>query len=633
MKLLLIHSSKIDYKVTKPIKGISEEIGDSKGDAMEECLVAFTSVESEDPKFTEQVVAEAVGSIKEMARTVNTDRVMLYPYAHLSSDLAKGSEAVSILRKLESTLKEADLTVKRSPFGWYKAFDLNCKGHPLSELSKEIRPYEGGGKKKVEESRALQSEKEARSEWFVLDLKGELHPVKVENDDVAGFDFKGHDNLKKFLQYEIHKSRAVTEEPPHVRSMRALELADYEPGSDPGNMRYYPKGRLVKSLLERFVTRKVKEYGGMEIESPIMYDIEHPSLKSYLHRFPARQYTIETPDKKVFLRFAACFGQFLMAHDATISYRNLPLRLYELTRYSFRVEQRGELAGLRRLRAFTMPDCHALCADLEQAKSEMMTRFELARVILRETGFSVPADLEMAIRVTKDFYEENRSFVQNMAKEHGAPIVIEMWRERFFYFLLKYEFNFVDAMGKASAMTTDQIDVENGERYGIQYADPDGNMKHPYILHLSPSGAIERNIYALLEKAHFASMRGEPATLPYWLCPTQVRLVPVSEDYIHHCLEIAARLEGVRVDIEDTDRTVGRKIRDAEKEWIPYIVVVGEKEAKTGILTVRKREVGKPQVEISIEDLHTELRERQGDMTWDTLGMPMMVSKRPKFVG
>lgn len=631
MKILLIHSDRMSYNVTKPIKNLAEEAESTKEGEMEECLVVFSTVESKDRKFMDDVVAETVTQIIQTAESVGTTRVMLYPYAHLSSDLAKGNDAVEIMKKLEEALGETGLEVKRSPFGWYKAFQISCKGHPLSELSREIRPWEK--KVKADESKALESEKNLRSEWFVLDLEGNLHPVREENGKIKGYDFQGNVNLKKFLQYEISKSRAVTEEPPHVKSMRALELADYEPGSDPGNMRFYPKGRLVKSLLERHVTGKIKDYGGMEIESPIMYDFEHPSLKSYLNRFPARQYTIDTPDKRVFLRFAACFGQFLMAHDATISYRQMPLRLYELTRYSFRVEQRGELAGLRRLRAFTMPDCHALCDGMDQAKEEMMVRFNLAKEILSETGFTMPKDLQMAVRVTKDFYDENTEFVNNMAVEYDQPIVVEMWKDRFFYFLLKYEFNFIDALGKASALTTDQIDVENGSRYDITYTDKEGNQKNPYILHLSPSGAIERIIYALLEHAHIKSMTGEPASLPYWLSPTQLRLIPVSENHMDICRDITEKMEGVRVDIEDTDRTVGRKIRDSEKEWIPYIAVIGDKEAESGKLTVRKREKGKPQVSLSVEELLLEMKERQGGKPWDTLGMPLLVSMRPKFVG
>ena len=109
--------------------------------------------------------------------------------------------------------------------------------------------------------------------------------------------------------------------------MKRLEIADYEPGSDPGNIRWYPKGRMIKSLLEQYVTARVAAYGGMEVETPIMYDFNHPSLKSYLNRFPARQYMLKSEDKELFLRFAACFGQFLMAHDAQISYKQLPIKL------------------------------------------------------------------------------------------------------------------------------------------------------------------------------------------------------------------------------------------------------------------------------------------------------------------
>ncbi len=630
MKLLLIHSDRMEYRVTKAIKNIAEEAG-SGSDSMEDCLVVFCTVEKNDIKFRDQVVSGCLKEIENIATTLKAERVMLYPYAHLSSDLGAPDDAKEIMKDLEVAVSGSGLETRRSPFGWYKSFDLNCKGHPLSELSKEIRPWTE--KKKAQESKALDSEKKARSNWYILDLEGELHPVSVENNKVKGFDFKGDGYLKKFLEYEISKSRTAKGEPPHVKYMRSLEIADYEPGSDPGNMRFYPKGRFIKSLLEQYVTSEVKAYGGMEIESPIMYDFEHPSLKSYLDRFPARQYTIDTPDKRVFLRFAACFGQFLMAHDATFSYKQMPLRLYELTRYSFRVEQRGELTGLRRLRSFTMPDCHALCADMDGAKAEMMVRFDLSRKLLARMGFSIPEELQMAVRVTKDFYENNTEFVVNMAREYGKPIVVEMWNDQFFYFVLKYEWNFVDSQGKASALNTDQIDVENGERYGITFTDKDGENRHPLILHLSPSGAIERNIYALLEKAYLESMKGLPPTLPFWLSPTQLRLIPVSDEQLDLCRELAMKLGDFRVDIDDTDRTVGRRIRDSEKEWIPFTAVIGNSEAESGSLTVRIRNREKAQKEMTVEDLLEEMGKLQGTMQRSPLPLPHLVSARPKFVG
>ena len=267
----------------------------------------------------------------------------------------------------------------------------------------------------------------------------------------------------------------------------------------------------------RSMSRELRaEYGGMEVETPIMYNLEHPTLANYLNRFPARQYTIESDDDHYFLRFAACFGQFLMGKDAVISYKNLPMKIYELTRYSFRREQKGELTGLRRLRSFTMPDVHAFCRDLDQAKEEFIARFNFSADVLEGIGIH-NSDYELGVRVTEDFWITNKDFVENLVKIHGKPVLVEMWRERFFYFILKWERNFVDNLDKASALSTDQIDVENGERYDIKFMEEDGTQKHPLILHCSPSGAIERDIYALLEKAAFDMKVGKRPSLPLWL--------------------------------------------------------------------------------------------------------------------
>jgi threonyl-tRNA synthetase len=298
-----------------------------------------------------------------------------------------------------------------------------------------------------------------------------------------------------------------------------------------------------------------------------MYDYNHPSLADYLNRFPARQYLLKTEDKELFLRFAACFGQFLMMHDAQFSYKQMPLKLYELTRYSFRREKSGEVCGLRRLRAFTMPDCHAFCTDLEQAKTEFKTRFDLSMSVLNEIGL-LKDDFEVAIRFTKDFYEENREFVEELAKNFGKPLLAEVWAERFFYFRLKWDANFVDNQDKAAALSTDQIDVENAKRYEITYVDEKGEKQLPLILHCSPSGAIERCIYALLEKAYREQQKGKSPMLPLWLSPTQVRLIPISDQFLGKVEEIAEEMEAncIRVDVEDRALTLQKRVREAETD-------------------------------------------------------------------
>ena len=411
--------------------------------------------------------------------------------------------------------------------------------------------------------------------------------------------------------------------------MKKLAIADYEPASDHGNMRYFPNGRLIKGLLEQYVTNKVKDYGGYEVETPIMYDSHHPSMESYFNRFPARQYNIDADGKKLFLRFAACFGQFLMAHDFQMSYKNLPYRLYELTRYSFRREQSGELVGLRRLRAFTMPDCHAFCKDIPQAIDEFRKRFDLSRDILSNVGIEHD-DYEMAIRFTEDFYNENKELILDMVKKIDKPVLVEMWKERFFYFVLKWEFNFVDNLGKASALSTDQIDVENGKRYGIEFVDENNTTMNPIILHNSPSGAIERVMYALLEKCAKDAKEGRKPMFPLWLAPTQVRIIPLKDDFLEFSQQLSDKLtaQNIRVDIDDRNESIGKRIRESEKEWIRYVLVIGEKEVGSVNLSVRDRTQSDVK-EISLNNFVEEIAKQNLDKPHSTLNLPPLLSKRP----
>jgi len=612
MRVLFIHADYIEFEAKSKAMKAAEEI-ERKRERYEECLVAFISVEEGDSSLLHKVVDE----IEDVAKKVNAERIVLYPYAHLSSKLAGPSEAMDVLRNLEEEMEKRGYEVHRAPFGWYKSFVISCKGHPLSELSKEIKSEE-----KEEESEALKAEKRT-TYWYIMDTDGNLHSVEE-------FDYRDYPNLKKFADYEISGSRAAKEIPPHVKLMQSLEIADYEPGSDSGNMRYYPKGKLIKALIEEYVESRVLDYGAMQVETPIMYDYEHPSLKSYLNRFPARQYIVLSGRDKYFLRFAACFGQFLMMHDATISYKNLPLKIYELAKYSFRREQKGELSGLRRLRAFTMPDMHTLARDLREAMEEFKKQYEMAIEVLRDFGLSL-GDYEVAIRFTRDFYEENKEFIKELVRLVDRPVLIQMWDERFFYFVLKFEFNFVDSLNKAAALSTVQIDVENAERYGITYYDENGEEKYPYILHCSPSGAVERIIYAMLEKADMDAKKGKKPMLPVWLSPTQIRIIPVRDEFTGCAIQEMDYFakEGFRVDVDDRDLTVSRKIRDAEKEWIPYIVVMGEKEKERDILTVRIR--GDGVKEMKREELLEILRNETEGKPKRRLPLPPLLSERPRF--
>jgi len=633
MRMLLIHSKFIKYRPTRKALKYIKDV-DKKEVKIENVLVVFTCAESRDEKHLKEIVRKSIKEIKYQFEEVKAKNIVIYPYAHLSSDLASPYLADRALKEMEKEAKKENLPLHVSPFGWYKEFSLHCMGHPLAESFKEIV----AGKKAEEEevSKALEAEKKLKSSWYVLTPKGDLIPLTIKNRELISeknFDWKKYENLRKFAKYEMAKSRKVKGQPPHVELMRKLELADYESASDPGNMRYYPRGELMRSLIQDWTDSNVVDAGAMKVETPIMYDLEHPVMVKYLNRFPARQYIVESFKKKLFLRFSACFGQFIMAHDAVISYKNLPLWLYEPAKYAFRLEKRGELVGLRRLRSFIMPDCHAFCSDVPQAMEEMKKRFELALKVKKGFGFDIPEDFELGIRVVKDFWDKNKDFVISLVKSYGKPALIEMWNKRFFYFIMKYELNFIDNLDKASALATDQIDVENGENYGIYFVDKDDKRKPVIILHQSPSGAICRVMYALLEKAAKEIKNGKNPILPLWLSPTQARIIPVSDKYIKQAEELMSKMEKekIRVDFDDRNKSVEKKIRDAEIDWIPYSIVIGKREIKSGLLPVRIRETGKLK-KMKLEEFVKMVKKQTNGKPFRKLTLPKHLTKRPKFV-
>ena len=643
MRLLLIHSDFIEYEATKKaLKSAPDLTEEQRKGRMEEALCAFVTVESADEADLASSVRKAAKEIREVAGQVGTKRVMIYPYAHLSDDLAKPSVGEKALPMLEQDL--AGLEVRRSPFGWYKAFTISCKGHPLSELSRHVLPGgEAGGAAEARpeyETEALKAEKSLRSSWYVLTPEGDLVPA----DD---FDFAGQDGLRRFYEYEAKGSRQASKQPEHIQIMQDLELVDYEPGSDTGNMRWFPKGQMIKRLLEDKVDRLCRAAGALQIETPIMYDVHHPALNKYLQKFPARQYRVQSEGREFFLRFAACFGMYLTMGRSTLSYKHLPARIYELTHYSFRREQSGETSGIKRLRCFTMPDMHTLVADLEQAREEFKHQFDLSKGWMD----SIEVPYETAVRFVRGFYEENQDFATSLARTVGKPLLVEMWEEQSFYFVMKFEFNVHDTVNKAFALSTVQIDTQNPKHFDITYTAADGQQKTPLLLHASLSGAIDRCLAAILETEAMKREKGEKPALPFWLAPAHVRFIPVNDDLVDECLELAAAVNdaGGRADVDDSHGGMGKKIRNAEKDWVPLIVVVGEKERQSGVYAVRLRKAGYLAKAGLAEDEDEGQTKSGFSMQWPALlqlveanlgnepraplPMPVRLSQRPIFRG
>ncbi|MEM2869777.1 MAG: threonine--tRNA ligase [Thermoplasmata archaeon] len=614
MRLLFIHADYMRYETRERATKAAEELPDGKrSGGMEEALVVFATVEERDGVNPEGTARAAASGIIEVLAQVGADRVLLYPYAHLSSSLAEPETAKSVLAGIEAALRERGVEVHRSPFGWYKAFQLSCKGHPLSELSKEIE---------AEEQKLTREEvvKGIKSEFLILTPDGAEHRLDMENAD-RDPELAKHPSLRSFILTEEAKARKL-EEPPSVKAMQRLELVDYEDASDSGHFKLYPKGHLIFHLLEEWARRLALErLGAMQIDTPIMYDWTLPDIQAQAKSFHERHYVIKTDEKRQFvLRFAGDFGLFRMMARATLSHRHLPVKVYEFSK-SFRLEQRGELTGLKRLRAFHMPDIHFFTKDLDQGWDVFFELFSAYTDYHRAIG----AEYAIAFRIVREFYDRYRDRLVGLLRYAGMPALIELLSQRKHYWVVKYESQGIDAQGGAVQLNTVQLDVEDGERYGIFYTDADGSKKPCIIGHCSV-GSIERWIYIMLENA----LKMEKPALPFWLAPTQVRLIPVGPEFIADCEALASRLRA-RVDIDDREEKVGRKIRDAEREWVNMIIVVGEKERASGMYPVRMRS-GEVR-ELSFDELTAEIARLQADYPYDGLPLPLHMSKRLTFRG
>ena len=632
LKLLSIHSNGFSYEVKQKATKDAEEIEYEQYETSERVLVIFISVENSDEKNPEMAVRQASEKIHELADELGESNIVIYPYAHLSSQLASPGTAKQILKRLSELLSEKEYTVVRSPFGWYKAFNVNCIGHPRAET---LRAIDITQKEKEE----IVVEEHPPSDFYILTPDNQFIKVEIKVDGESKnlktsipFNFKEHENLRDFLLYELAKEREEKSKPPHIALMKRHELADYEPGADPGNMRWYAKGTTLRHIIEEHVYNKVvNEFGALPLDTPIMYDLENPVLRQQVSRFPARQYRVHSGDKELFLRYASDFGQFFLLADTTLSYKNLPLRIYELAP-SFRREKRGEVVALRRLRAFTMPDLHACAADIPSVLQEFEEQYFLAASLMDDFDF----DYEAAFRMSKEFFEEHRDWLVTLiAQALKKPALIELFPDKYFYWILKFEFNFVDFVKKVAALSTVQIDVESAKRYDITYVNEKGEKVYPIITHSSPSGAVERIVYAMLEGAAIDSKKGKTPMFPLWLAPTQVRIISISDRQVSYCEELMHKVERehIRVDLDDRDETLSKKIRQAEREWIPYILVIGDNEIENQTVSVRTRADGKTRKDIALDTVIQEIASLIKGKVFVPLSPSLKrLSRRPTFV-
>jgi len=364
-----------------------------------------------------------------------------------------------------------------------------------------------------------------------------------------------------------------------------------------------------------------------------MYRLSQKDIAEQAAKFLEKDYRIKlSKDKELILRFAGDFGLFSTMKNTQMSKRQLPVRVFELSP-SFRLEKRGETVGLRRLRAFTMPDIHCFCADYEQGKEEFARITKHYDRLIEGLGIQYV----LVFRVVEEYYEQTKDLLVGLAKDLKKPILIELLPEMSHYWNVKNEFQFVDAVEGSGQLSTVQLDVSDAERYGITYVNEAGDEVGCIIVHTSIS-SLERLIYGLLESAAKRGLQGQIPMLPLWLSPVQAIVIPVADRHVKHATKIAdeLRANNVRAIVDDRGKTVGWKVRNAGKQWIPFVVVIGDKELESDTFPVTIREQStkkKSKVEsMNPNNLIKIIHKASEEKPFSQLSLPKNMSMWPIFI-
>jgi threonyl-tRNA synthetase len=471
------------------------------------------------------------------------------------------------------------------------------------------------------------------SRFLVVDLRGntyEISPGSLADCPVFSRPEPQYSWLKQLVSNELAGRKAEKASPKHVAYMQSHDLLDYCEVSERGHYRWYPNGVLLQRLILDYAGRLAIEWGAFEMKNPILIRGDHNLVGQLMGEFHERDYRVDGGRGTCYLRYASDPLAFPFMQNVRFSRKQSPLKVYEEAS-CFRNELEGEVSGLKRVRGFMMTDMHAACSSIPEAKRE----FEALCVKFAGLMNDIIAGGRWVLgwEGTIDFYEANREWLINIGQSLQVPAFFKLMPQMSHYYAIKNEYQFIAEDKSNIQVSTVQWDVKDGERFNIGYLEDD-NQKHPcpVIIHASSFGSIERTLCAILENIAVNIDNGLPPMFPFWLSPTQVRILPVADAFVDFSLELCSQISGnnLRADIDDRDATVGKKIRDGEKEWIPYIIVAGEKEKSSGVLTIRDRE-NKNQTNMKLSEFIGLARQKQGNKPYRPSSMPVLLSKRPLF--
>lgn len=393
-------------------------------------------------------------------------------------------------------------------------------------------------------------------------------------------------------EYLVKREQAIARD--HNKLGRELELFTTSDVIGQGLPILLPKGARVIQLLQRFVEDEEQKRGWLLTKTPLMAKSDLYKLSGHWDHYKDGMFVLgdEEKDKEVFaLRPMTCPFQYQAYLNRGRSYRDLPLR-YNETSTLFRNEASGEMHGLIRVRQFTISEGHLMCTP-EQLEQEFKSCVELTTFMLKTLGlyedvsyrFSQwdPNDREKYIG-TPEQWDEAQGTMEKILKHLEIPYTIGIGEAAFYG--PKLDIQIKNVYGKEDTLITIQIDQMLAEKFGMEYVDRDGTKKNPYIIHRTSIGCYERTLALLIEKYAGA--------FPMWLAPTQVKLLPIADRHIEAISQVKQALEakGIRCELDDRSEKIGYKIREAQLEKVPYMILMGDKDIENGTISVRSRKEG-----------------------------------------
>ena len=540
MKILSLHCDYIKFKPLKKALRQPEELSERRqGEiVVDNPLVLMIAVEKQD-ESNPDLIKRLIKEVKELAKQVKVDKLVLYPYAHLSPSLSKPDFALKTLEEAEKKLKKDFKIIERAPFGYYKEFELKVKGHPLSELSRDIH---FSGEMGVEE------------DYDSGKLLREISKSKLDSRELK-------DNDHRILGQQ----------------MNLFSFSEVAPGM----VFWHNNGNILKNKLFDFWREEHQKACYEEITTPQILDNKLWKISGHWDKYKDNMFTTDYEGREFAVKPMNCPGAMMVYRSSPKSYKDLPLRYGELG-IVHRQELSGVLSGLFRLIQFTQDDAHIFCTE-KQLESEIICIMQMIDKFYKIFGFKY--SVELSTRPEKRIGDEKvwdnaEKILEKTLKKMKTKFKINKGDGAFYG--PKIDFHIKDSLNRSWQLATIQLDFAMPERFDLTYKDNKDKNKRPIILHRVIYGAIERFIGILLEHTN--------GHLPLWLAPKQVRVINFTNRNDKACkaLDIELSKKGIRADLDLGSEPLSGKIKKAEMEKIPLIVVIGDKEEESGDLAVRR---------------------------------------------